>query len=289
MIQSQSDVLCGNVFDNIISKYINIKDIYNLSLLCRQLYLRINEKYIAKCLENNINNFFLHRCVRVSLKPPPYIPPAKLYLLGPNFIQRMLDNDSKVDRYEMVDIEDILDNITGYEDSKYVNIHFKNYRHIINKIGTFTIKNVSSFYRIIREYSSIGFKFKPKYNRLLCLEYILLKNRRLYGFIEKYNIDKKKKSSWMAECSRTHLCPMNLLFKDVKHYHDVRHIIIDKNNNMFNNLIINNKESESFRRMFKTCKSLDQYVKERNWFVAANNSISPYDANDKTYDVSITF
>ena len=36
-------------------------------------------------------------------------------------------------------------------------------------------------------------------------------------------------------------CPIKLLYKNVKHYHDRNDIIIHKNNNMFNKLIINNK------------------------------------------------
>ncbi len=127
----------------------------------------------------------------------------------------------------------------------------------------------------------MGFSFKPKYNRLLCLEYILLKTTD--RFIEKYDISKKKEKRTVCE----YKCPMKLLYKNVKHYHDDNgDIIIDKKNNMFNRLVINNKRSPAFNVMIKSCKSLDQYVKERNWYVG-KDVINIYDVNDNKYDVSI--
>lgn len=288
MNQLQLDVLCGNVFDYIITEYINIKDIYNLSLLCKQLYIKINEIYIINRLEKNINNILQNH-----LSHPLFN--VQSFPIGPTLLYLMLNHDvSPVVSYDDLFINFntlyFYDNIVGYIDNNnYVRLRINNYRHVVNKKGIFTITkdtNTVDFYNFIHSYSNIGFTFKPKYNRLLCFEYLFFWN---YLFLLKENINKKKKG-WVT-CSKTQRCPMKLLYKNIKHYHqynqsNTENIIIDNNNKLFTKLIVNNNYDTSFLRMIRTCKSLDQYVHERNWFVTNEFVINPFDPNDNKYDVT---
>lgn len=43
-------VLCGNVFDNVILKYLDLKDVYKLSLVNRMLHTRMDKKYFYKVM-----------------------------------------------------------------------------------------------------------------------------------------------------------------------------------------------------------------------------------------------
>ena len=54
MYPLHKDVFGGNAFDHVISNYLDIKDIYNLSLTCNYLYNRFKKQYVEMHIKRRI-------------------------------------------------------------------------------------------------------------------------------------------------------------------------------------------------------------------------------------------
>jgi hypothetical protein len=353
----QSQVLTGYIFDHTIAPYLDIKDLYNLSLVNQQLYHKINEKYIQTHIKYRITN---------SLKKifgddynlfTSAMNKAKAVISGSFLIQTILNEkweNSDIDIYVGYDENDKYSNIlneflssktTDYVDGRYsklgdikstTNYYFKNrifqlvqvyttlkcyscmnglkctkkvkcegkkqtlwdhvnntgfdacknmvyfnddlniqvklkeYKQVINKCSVFTILDTEDFYYRLGKYSRRGFFFKPKYNKLICLEYLLRYHLRSPGGSQPI----RKTNSLKHECLNNN-CPLKVLFRNINHCHKMEEspgpdryrtfIYIHTNNNMLDKLFY--PSIPAVAKSILECTNLDEYAAIRNKLV----------------------
>jgi hypothetical protein len=377
-------VFYGNVFDNLIIGYLDMKDIYNISLVNRQFEKIIDGAYIMKTIKSRIEGklsliFGKHydAFVRMMVK-------YKAILSGSFILQCILNekwNNSDIDVYvdqkyessfhkdfrriatywdedydfmytrafghitnvsnfyiinpnEQIFSKGAIEGVTGtsyakttkiqivtintskdyslidhtyntgfnvcknrliYNSKGKMQLYLKNYREAIMKTTTFTIENVDDFFYRIEKYSKRGFYFRPKYNRLLCLEYLFLRFRNIH--VLKTNFDEKKYNQLGKECGSN--CVVKLFYRNVRHYHDsaytshmnandIRYTIVENKDGAFNRVLPllmsaqSDKRSELYNALF-CCQSIDEYAKIRNKFT--NIPINVYNINTDDYDM----
>jgi len=379
-----STILTGTIFDHAIVRYLTIKDIYNLSLVNRELYNKINEDYvleqIKKCLIINLKKVFgtnyksfikalnVDRAVisgsfilqsilnekwensdidiYINYEEEKNYEGYQLdkilmedYTILP-YDTNMIDDDYRVfddihstRNYfyknikiqlvrvfttlkchgcmkEIGCIEDKLCagkkqtlwdhvNNTGFEacknmfyfnDKLNIQLQIKEYKQIINKCTVFTLLDTDDFYYRIEKYSKRGFYFKPKYNKLICLEYLLHKNktRHTLKITKLNNIDHFDEEIY-DDVSCNDKCPVKLLYRNIIHTHKTKrtehYICINKNCNILNNLFQpTNLNSIS---VIENCTNLDQYAKIRNKLAqkCQKSEISIYNTENQKYDI----
>lgn len=404
----QAYVLCGNTFDYVIAPYLNIKDIYNMSLVSGTLYKRMDEKYIMKHIQKRIvyglqqifgDNYytfakklyeskavisgsFILQCILnekwtnsdidiyVAYNGPydQYVEDKKIvlssveeylktktsysaegyyrtlydvrrtinYFYNKNIMitQDLLWDDSSINATTIQVVEiytnlqcpncmkgmkcikyndvlerpsfckprkqtlwnhvqntgfDICKNMVYFDKNLNLQLDIKNYRQIINKKTTFSVLDIDDFYFRIEKYSKRGFLFKPKFNKLIYLEYLFFKKTPCQ--IQKtYDKDTHK---FKRRCRGN--CPVQLLFRNVRHAHRceydetsgryVNYIVIEPNNKMFDKLLLNGDE-ESYK-LIEKCDTLDKYAKIRNNLAVQNNKepISIFNSKNLKYDI----
>jgi len=181
---------------------------------------------------------------------------------------------------------DICKNMLYFDKNKRMQIELENLNGIINKCIVFTVLDTDDFLYRIKKYSERGFFFKPKYNRLFYLEYVMLKKYRARIGI---NHDKTRK----FEPDNCHPdCIVKLLFRNVKHYHVhgdyCNNIFIDNDSGIINGLVpclrVGYKgDSSKFKRSMWKCKTLDDYVKLRERLSTDKSIFGP--RNDLKYNI----
>lgn len=191
---------------------------------------------------------------------------------------------------------DICKNMAYFNDKLSLKLRTTNYREIINKCTTFTILDLEDFFYRIKKYSQRGFFFKPRYNKLVCLEYLLFKkipfsNRMC--IIKCDNIDKKKKilheERKLVACNLD--CSFGLLFRNIRHIHAYDwntgkyNIYIYSTNHVFDKLLQN--PNEETMELIKKMKNLDEYAQKRNDFAKAHGvpEISIYNKKNLKYEI----
>jgi hypothetical protein len=144
---------------------------------------------------------------------------------------------------------DICKNVLSFNNDRSMNLEFTNLSEIIYKCTTFSILDLDDFLYRLEKYSNRGFKFKPKHNKLLFLEYILIKLTQEEGppttlsLNFKPHIYKKNiiNNNGIKGCSKE--CPIGLLYRDVMHYHET----VSRNMNShdeYNIITVDNKGGE---------------------------------------------
>lgn len=201
---------------------------------------------------------------------------------------------------------DICKNLVCFDENCNMQITITNLRGIINKCITFTILDIEDFYFRMEKYSKRGFWFRPKYNKLLCLEYLLLKqkNNTYFKYILKTNFDERymNKNTGMNKNGHKNLpcgmsCPIKLLYRNVRHYHTYSNerelgyvkyfITVENNNGIFKNIMpeltYNSVlQQEKLLEKLVDCNSVDKYAKIRNKLT--KHKIDIFDKNSK-YDI----
>jgi len=383
-------VLLGNVFDHIISKYLNSKDILHLGLSNRKLRSKLNLLYIhpqvkkrvserlktifGEYYEEFVNDMiitkgiisgsFIIQCVlnefwdnsdidiyvennnvfqSVHQRPAYdyYASDAENHFnsvgSGNSLIFHRLFNDKSKrvycgnyktfgnhiegivnyelhnnckiqvinvntsDKYTLRDHNkntgfDICKNILQFNKDKSMHLEFKNLKDIIYRRTLFSILEIDDFYYRIEKYSKRGFFFKPKFNKGLYLEYIMLRFNGYHALKTNFNENtyfKLKEKQRQFEKNRSPdeasyydplppfncgvNCPVKLLFRDVRHYHYVWHdingqyydykvIIVENIDGMFDKIIPQLEKCDHDRGMNRICfkcKNTDEWVKFR--------------------------
>ena len=183
---------------------------------------------------------------------------------------------------------DVCKNRLTYDSKGNMKLYLKNFREAITKTSTFTIENVDDFYYRIEKYSKRGFFFKPRYNKLLYLEYLFLHFRMIHVLHTNFDEGMYLKYG-KTECGPS--CSVKLLFRNTRHYHicqdDVNFTVVENNDKTFNRvlpLLMSSDENKrkDLRRAAWNCKGLDEYAKIRNKFTnipinVYNNSMYKYD------------
>jgi len=93
-------------------------------------------------------------------------------------------------------------------------LRLTNLWEIINKRTTFSILDSRDFFYRIGKYTARNFGFKPKYNKLLFLEYLVLKYTPLLIKASLHRYDKSKDHLPCPE-----VCPIRLLYRHLNHRH----------------------------------------------------------------------
>lgn len=184
---------------------------------------------------------------------------------------------------------DVCKNRLTYDKHGKMQLYLKNYKEAITKTTTFTIQTVDDFYYRVEKYSKRGFYFKPKYNKLLYLEYLYLHFSMIHvlrtDFDEKiyYKLGNK-------ECGNN--CAIKLFFRNRRHYHscengEVGYTTVENNDRVFNRILpqlmsSDYKKREELRKAIWKCKDIGDYAKIRNNFAnipfnVYNNSMYKYD------------
>lgn len=214
---------------------------------------------------------------------------------------------------------DVCRNMAYYDNDLNLQLRLFNIREIMFKRSTFMIQNITDFYYRIEKYSKRGFTFKPKYNKLLYLEYIYFKFAHIH--ILKTNFDEKIFNKLNGKGCGIN-CPIKLLFNDTRHYHTVsdkdpydygsgEKITTVENDGTFNRILPQlmhgfkmyydkdkdrikfsdfEKDDPMSRRNLREavahCNDLDEYAKIRNNF--AKYPINVY-SRTKEYKYDISF
>lgn len=218
---------------------------------------------------------------------------------------------------------DICRNSLSFGSDLGIVVSLHNLKAILNKHVTFSVLGVDDFFYRVEKYSKRGFTFRPKFNKLLILEYILLKHcgcqnvRKAWhscntnGFtLEKVPINNNEfKHSYNSGCYST--CPIKFLYPKLRHNHTYEHrlnrIWIPSNERIFDSLIsnyigelnlnhfgelsfniyyynMNHEDSIEFGTFIKDCRSVDQYLEKRNSFVFRKNRTNSKNFNN-SYDL----
>lgn len=185
---------------------------------------------------------------------------------------------------------DVCCNMLYFNNRGIMQIQLRNLLGIIHKKIIFSILDADDFIFRIKKYSERGFYFKPKYNKIFYLEYVLFKKYRAKIGI---NINKERKFN-PHYCYQD--CIIKLLFRNVKHYHEhgdyYNSILIDHDDRQIINGLIPHLrigftevdgDFSKFRNLVYKCKTLDDYVKLREKFTK-DKSIFKVDPNMK-YDI----
>lgn len=200
-------------------------------------------------------------------------------------------------------------NFTGFEACKnmfYFNdnlspqVRLKEYKQIINKCSVFTVLDMEDFFCRMDKYGKRGFHFKPKYNKLVCLEYLLNKNlnQQSFGVIKKDGNYNTNANSRVNACSRHIRCPVRLLYRHIHHYHERKvidgkpyhFICISNNNKSFDKLLQCPPTSPKYKNTLeeiKSCKSLDEYAVKRNKLAKIHGKpfVHIYNIDHLKYDI----
>ncbi|MCJ7636688.1 MAG: hypothetical protein MUO21_04295 [Nitrososphaeraceae archaeon] len=323
-----NQVLCGNVFDNIIFNFISLEDAYRLSLVNSALYKRMNKNYFYNIIKNRIehrlkiilgDNYipfikmmvktnavlsgsFIHQCVLnekydntdidiyvgsrkndetmikffKSISAFSDVDYGEMYKKAfscmENITNHYIDNNNLIPqedkdyinedrthiynyyygeiakrtngileklkkdcvKFQLVWIKtiesytlsdhikntgfDVCKNLMYYDKKLNAHLQMFNFKELLFKRTTFTIQNIDDFYYRVDKYSKRGFHFKPKYNKLLYLEYLYMHFSHVH--ILKTNFDEKIFNSLKGiKCGVN--CPIKLLFRNVRHYHTI--------------------------------------------------------------------
>lgn len=106
-------------------------------------------------------------------------------------------------------------NMFYYSQNRNPLLRVTNLWEIVNKRTTFSILDSKDFFYRIEKYTKRDFSFKPKYNKLLFLEYLILKYTPLIIKVDKnYQYVKSKNHQICPE-----ICPIKLLYPYLRHYH----------------------------------------------------------------------
>ncbi len=111
---------------------------------------------------------------------------------------------------------DVCKNMVYYDKNLNMKLQIYNYKELIFRRSTFVIQNISDFYYRIDKYTKRGFHFRPKYNKLLYLEYLFMKFAHVH--ILKTDFNEKEYDKHKGQNCGVN-CPIKLLFRDVRHYH----------------------------------------------------------------------
>jgi hypothetical protein len=181
---------------------------------------------------------------------------------------------------------DICKNMLYFDKKGNMQLKLENLQGIVNKQIVFTILDTDDFLFRMKKYSYRGFMFKPKYNKLFYLEYVLLKKYRA-----KVGINKDKSKKFNPDGCHSD-CIVKLLFRNVKHFHvrdyDYNRIFIDNSSGIINGLVPCLRvgyagDSSKFRSELWKCKSLDDYVNLRRRLTVDKSIFAP--RADLKYDI----
>lgn len=214
---------------------------------------------------------------------------------------------------------DVCKNRLYYDKNGKIHLYLKNYKEAINKSSTFTIENVNDFFYRIEKYSKRGFFFKPKYDRLLYLEFLYLKFSHDHIIKTSFDEDTYVKLYHTNKLNCGVNCPVKLLYRNVRHYHLIeqvipfneeddedygiyidemrmvrempKYVVVDNHNKEFNNILpeLMYYDEDKLRDLRRNiiysstgAKCIDDYVKVRNKY--AKRKINIYN-NGYKYDV----
>lgn len=182
---------------------------------------------------------------------------------------------------------DVCCNMLYFNNRGIMQIQLRNLLGIIYKKIIFSILDADDFMFRIKKYSERGFYFKPKYNKIFYLEYVLFKKYRVMVGINKNKGRKFNPYSCHEDCI------IKLLFRNVKHYHEYgdyyNSILIDHDDRQIINDLLphlkigSNVTNGKFRSLAYRCKTLDNYIKLREKFTK-DKSIFKIDPTMK-YDI----
>ena len=184
---------------------------------------------------------------------------------------------------------DVCKNRLTFDSNGKMKLYLKNFREAITKTTTFTIENVDDFYYRIEKYSKRGFYFKPRYNKMLFLEYLFLHFRTVHVLSTNFDENMHLKYG-NKECGPN--CTIKLLFRNTRHYHiskgDTNFTFVENNDKQFNRVLpllmsSDHKKREELRLASWRCNGLDEYTKIRNKY--ANIPINVYDNSKYKYDI----
>jgi hypothetical protein len=176
---------------------------------------------------------------------------------------------------------DVCKNRLTYNDDGNLQLYLENYKEAITKTSTFTIQDVDDFYFRIQKYSNRGFYFKPRYNRLLCVEYLFYRGNMGPDIIC---------GEAQVKCDKEN-CPIKIFFNNVEHFHSPHQIIIDTGSweylvNLLPQLIsCDSIQRLNLKKAIWKCIDIDDYAKIRNQF--AQVPIDIYNSSN-IYDIRVT-
>ena len=191
---------------------------------------------------------------------------------------------------------DVCKNMLYYDTNGKMQIQLMNYKEIIHKCTTFTIQNIDDFYYRIEKYSKRGYYFKPKYNKLLYVEYLYLCFTSYHKHTITTDFDEDHYYKGSLGCGVN--CPIKLLYRDIRHYHLTNNkeqyhsyakktTVVDDKYGIFSKLLpqLKNRgiDRESLQSAIYKCKDIDSYARIRNKF--AEHKININDTRHCKYDI----
>jgi len=217
---------------------------------------------------------------------------------------------------------DVCKNRLYYSANGNLQLQLTNYKEAIHKCTTFIIQNIDDFYYRIEKYSKRGFKFKPKYHKLMYVEWLFIKFSDVHVIKTNFNEDvfykllenNKQKGCGQCDMSEYGLCkhdklgcgvncPIKLLYRNVRHYHTIHYIdkrsdygdysqrikctVVDNKDYTFSDILPQlsneNVDRTNLGKAMRDCKDMDDYVKIRNKFTRRPLNVN-YTTNYK-YDI----
>ena len=200
---------------------------------------------------------------------------------------------------------DICKNMLYFDRKRFMNLDLCNLNDILLRRTTFSILAIDDFFYRIEKYSKRNFYFKPKYNKLLFLEYILLKFSHEH-FLKTLTINHKHMNT--VPCGIN--CPIKLLFRNVRHIHEsitkfdenenlylIKCIYVDNTNGMFNKIlpqlikeedVVEDRKTEdrqTLKYFIQECSNIEDYMKNRNTFTTRSSAIDVNDTSLCRYDI----
>lgn len=374
------NIFFGNVFDNIIIEYLDVRDIYALGFVNKKYQKRFDkhlimkiilarttkklqnifgeyyDQFVKNMIESNaiIGGSFILQCIlnewwydsdidiyvdvkyehkfhenmkniaHVDQEDEDFDNYNSVFENIINISSYYIDLDEKDDKIQVISIRtsdkyslidhinntgfDVCKNILKYNNSGKLQLHLKNFRELIAKTSTFIIQDVDDFFHRLEKYSSRGFRFRSKYNKVLCIEYISL--RKTYPTLLSRDNTKgvfcycNNRYEKCSNCDcRSYRCPINTFFPDIKHYHKgmrehVTPVIVSNNSKIYNDILpqLRLESVEPLSLMPKTmekCKDMDDYAKIRNNFahvpIDIYNSSDEYDIQYRSLKRTLTF
>lgn len=179
-------------------------------------------------------------------------------------------------------------NMAYYNKDKKLVVVMSDHKQIIKKCTKFTIIDTDDFEFRLQKYSERGFYFLVERERLLYLEFMLLKNFKFRSINIKFAKDQRAIANSCEQC--TSKCPLALLFREVKHSHTNRYdshsvfsVIIESHWHLFEKLLPDmlryslletNGREDKYEHIRTNVKFFDDYLKMRNHLSGKSKTIA---------------
>lgn len=173
---------------------------------------------------------------------------------------------------------DIFRNMAYFDRNGKLRLKLTNYVGIINKHIKYTVLDVKDFFFRYNKYLNRNYTFELQYDRIDCLEYMLMKHPEYRIKNAKINPYRFEESHYRNCCLEN--CPLSFLFPEFRHYHHNVYSkkknknyyfinIEDKNGFFSKNLLFFNpgdtewsvEKKKAFGLLKKRCDNLDFFVK----------------------------